>query len=295
MFERLSNLEQLCVKLSYLPLSIQKKWRAFGYFVEHPLTELAQQGPIIMRELQISQHQDLFLQYWQELDEQKLAQLTAKQNFITILSDDYPDVLKETYQPPLVLFYEGDKSLLHQRQIAIVGSRLASPYAYQVMEQLLPPLIDEGLVITSGLAKGVDSYAHQLAMIHHGNTIGVVGCGIDICYPKEVRSVYERMKNQQLIVSEYPATTPVRRFHFPLRNRIIAGLVEGVCVIEAKDKSGSLITAQLAIDEGRSVFSVPGDILNQLNTGTLKLIQDGAKCVITSSDILNELPNFRVK
>ena len=295
MFERLSNLEQLCVKLSYLPLSIQKKWRAFGYFVEHPLTELAQQGPIIMRELQISQHQDLFLHYWQELDEQKLADLTAEQKFITILSDDYPDVLKETYQPPLVLFYEGDKSLLHQRQIAIVGSRLASPYAYQVMEQLLPPLIDDGLVITSGLAKGVDSYAHQLAMIHHGNTIGVVGCGIDICYPKEVRSVYERMKNQQLIVSEYPATTPVRRFHFPLRNRIIAGLVEGVCVIEAKDKSGSLITAQLAIDEGRSVFSVPGDILNQLNTGTLKLIQDGAKCVITSSDILNELPNFRVK
>ena len=295
MFERLSNLEQLCVKLSYLPLSIQKKWRAFGYFVAHPLTELAQQGPIIMRELQISQHQDLFLHYWQELDEQKLADLTAEQKFITILSDDYPDVLKETYQPPLVLFYEGDKSLLHQRQIAIVGSRLASPYAYQVMEQLLPPLIDDGLVITSGLAKGVDSYAHQLAMIHHGNTIGVVGCGIDICYPKEVRSVYERMKNQQLIVSEYPATTPVRRFHFPLRNRIIAGLVEGVCVIEAKDKSGSLITAQLAIDEGRSVFSVPGDILNQLNTGTLKLIQDGAKCVITSSDILNELPNFRVK
>lgn len=295
MFEQLSILEQLCIKLSYLPLSIQKKWRAFGYFVAHPLTELAQQGPIIMRELQISQHQDLFLQYWQELDEQKLADLTAEQKFITILSDDYPDVLKETYQPPLVLFYEGDKSLLHQRQIAIVGSRLASPYAYQVMEQLLPPLIDEGLVITSGLAKGVDSYAHQLAMIYHGKTIGVVGCGIDICYPKEVRSVYERMKNQQLIVSEYPATTPVRRFHFPLRNRIIAGLAEGVCVIEAKDKSGSLITAQLAIDEGRSVFSVPGEVLSRRNTGTLKLIQDGAKCVISASDILDELPNFRVK
>ena len=295
MFERLSILEQLCVKLSYLPLSIQKKWRAFGYFVEHPMTELAQQGPIIMRELQISQHQDLFLQYWQELDEQKLAQLTVKQNFITILSEEYPDVLKETYQPPLVLFYEGNKDLLQQRQIAIVGSRLASPYAYQVMEQLVPPLVTEDLVITSGLAKGVDSYAHQLAMIYHGKTIGVVGCGIDICYPKEVRSIYERMKTQQLIVSEYPATTPVRRFHFPLRNRIIAGLVEGVCVIEAKDKSGSLITAQLAIDEGRSVFSVPGDILNQCNTGTLKLIQDGAKCVITASDILNELPNFRVK
>lgn len=295
MFEQLSILEQLCVKLSYLPLSIQKKWRAFGYFVEHPLTELAQQGPIIMRELQISQHQDLFLQYWQELDEQKLAQLTVKQNFITILSEEYPDVLKETYQPPLVLFYEGNKDLLQQRQIAIVGSRLASPYAYQVMEQLVPPLVTEDLVITSGLAKGVDSYAHQLAMIYHGKTIGVVGCGIDICYPKEVRSIYERMKTQQLIVSEYPATTPVRRFHFPLRNRIIAGLAEGVCVIEAKDKSGSLITAQLAIDEGRSVFSVPGDILNQCNTGTLKLIQDGAKCVITASDILNELPNFRVK
>lgn len=295
MFERLSNLEQLCVKLSYLPLSIQKKWRAFGYFVAHQLTELAQQGPIIMRELQISQHQDLFLQYWQELDEQKLADLTAEQKFITILSDDYPDVLKETYQPPLVLFYEGNKSLLQQRQIAIVGSRLASPYAYQVMEQLLPPLIDDGLVITSGLAKGVDSYAHQLAMIYHGKTIGVVGCGIDICYPKEVRSIYERMKTQQLIVSEYPATTPVRRFHFPLRNRIIAGLAEGVCVIEAKDKSGSLITAQLAIDEGRSVFSVPGEVLSHRNTGTLKLIQDGAKCVISASDILDELPNFRVK
>lgn len=295
MFERLSILEQLCVKLCYLPLSIQKKWRAFGYFVAHPLTELAQQGPIIMRELQISQHQDLFLQYWQELDEQKLADLTAEQKFITILSDEYPDVLKETYQPPLVLFYEGNKSLLQQRQIAIVGSRLASPYAYQVMEQLLPPLIDDGLVITSGLAKGVDSYAHQLAMIYHGKTIGVVGCGIDICYPKEVRSIYERMKTQQLIVSEYPATTPVRRFHFPLRNRIIAGLAEGVCVIEAKDKSGSLITAQLAIDEGRSVFSVPGEVLSHRNTGTLKLIQDGAKCVISASDILDELPNFRVK
>ncbi|XBG82571.1 DNA-processing protein DprA [Enterococcus cecorum] len=214
MFERLSKLEQLCVKLSYLPLSIQKKWRAFGYFVAHPLTELAQQGPIIMRELQISQHQDLFLHYWRELDEQKLADLTAEQKFITILSEEYPDVLKETYQPPLVLFYEGDKSLLHQRQIAIVGSRLASPYAYQVMERLLPPLIDDGLVITSGLAKGVDSYAHQLAMIYHGKTIGVVGCGIDICYPKEVRSVYERMKNQQLIVSEYPSNYSCATFSF---------------------------------------------------------------------------------
>lgn len=289
MFSELTPQEQLCLKLSYLPLSIQKKWCCIDYF-QDKLDENAISYPAerIATILQIQQNLEKFRQYWEYLTVERLTDLLKDQQYITYFSSDYPFLLKQSYQPPIVLYYIGNLALIHQPQIAFVGSRQACNYSLQMLETLIPPLVVKDFCITSGLAKGVDMHSHLTAMNHQGHTIGVIGCGLDICYPKEVLSTYERMKGQQLIISEYPKGTQVKRYHFPLRNRIIASLSQGVCVIEAKEKSGSLITAQIALDEGRQVFIVPGDVLSGRFNGGLKLIQEGAKCVMNAWDILEE-------
>src|SRR5699024_8823103 len=139
---------------------------------------------------------------------------------------------------------------------------------------------------------GVDRFSHELAIRSGGKTIGVVGCGLDICYPREVSDLFFEMKKNHLILSEYPLGTPIKRYHFPMRNRIIAGLSDGTCVVEAKERSGSLITAQLALEAGKEVFAVPGEILSGQSNGCHHLIQDGAKCVYRIEDILEELPQY---
>lgn len=290
MFNELNRMEQLCLKLSYIPLSIQKKWQCINYFQNHPEENIFTiTMEKLVANLAIQKNIERFNEYWQYLSAERLADLLATQHFITYFSDDYPYLLKQSYQPPLVLYYVGNSQLLNQPQIAFVGSRQASDYSLQILEHLIPDLVTQGFGITSGLAKGVDMHSHLSAMNHQGHTIGVLGCGLDICYPKEVFSTYERMKQQQLIISEYPQGTKVKRYHFPMRNRIIASLTQGVCVIEAKEKSGSLITAQIALDEGRQVFIVPGEILSGRFTGGMQLIQEGAKCILKAEDILDEL------
>lgn len=206
--------------------------------------------------------------------------------------EDYPPLLAAIDDPPPVLWLRGDRSALRAPAVAIVGSRAGSSYALAVAERLAADLTDRGLVVLSGLARGVDSAAHQGALRAGGHTLAVLGCGVDVTYPPEHQSLATAMTESRgcALISELaPGTKPLHWF-FPLRNRIISGLSRGVVVIEAGEKSGSLITARLALDQGREVMVVPGTILGGRNRGGHALIRDGARIVESVDDILEELP-----
>lgn len=209
---------------------------------------------------------------------------------ITIFDKDYPSLLKEIYQPPWVLFVKGNLSLLESHpKLAVVGSRQATQYGKNAIRLLFPPLVEKGMVIVSGLANGIDTLAHEYAIKNDGKTIAVIAGGFYHIYPKENRELASEMMKTQLVISEYPPDTKPLRWHFPARNRIISGMSNGTFIIEAKRKSGSLITANYALNEGREVFSLPGSIFNPNSLGTNDLIQQGAKLVMSSEDIIEEL------
>jgi DNA processing protein len=211
-------------------------------------------------------------------------------NVITIIDKEYPRYLKEIYQPPWALFAKGDLSLLDREpKLAVVGSRQATPYGKNAIRLIFPELIDNGVLIVSGLAKGIDALAHEYAIKNGGKTIAVIAGGLYHIYPKENMGLALEMMKTQLIVSEYPPDTKPLRWHFPARNRIISGLSNGTFIIEAKRKSGSLITANYAVNEGRDVFSLPGSIFNPYSIGANELIQHGAKLVTSAKDILEEI------
>ncbi len=210
-------------------------------------------------------------------------------HFMTRLDEDYPKLLEEIPQPPWVLYYQGDIQLLHQPLIAIVGTRVPTMYGKKMAEVFAADLASRGVGIVSGLARGIDSLAHQGALNSpHGKTIAVTGTGLDRIYPKENVLLYEAIANQGLIITETPLKTAFHPGLFPIRNRIIAGLCLGTFVIEAAEKSGSLITADQALEQCRDVFALPGPVNSPKSTGCLRLIQQGAKCVITVDDILEE-------
>ncbi|MEH7882786.1 DNA-processing protein DprA [Bacillus sp. JJ1609] len=220
-----------------------------------------------------------------------LSEYTSKNiHLITFFDNTYPECLKTIYQPPWVLFAKGDISLLNSKNIlAVVGSRDASNYGLNTIEYLFPELIENKTVIISGLAKGIDAYAHKTAIKLGGKTIGVIAGGFNHIYPKENMKLADFMMQNQLVISEYPPSTVPEKWHFPMRNRIISGLAKGTLVVEARKKSGSLITAEFALNEGREVFAVPGSILTSNSDGTHELIQQGAKLIRNSKDILEEL------
>ncbi len=210
-----------------------------------------------------------------------------KVKVITILDGAYPQRLREIYLPPIVLFYRGNLSLINQRSVAIVGSRDHSKYAKDCIHELIPALVNDGIVVISGLARGVDTLAHEETLKVNGNTIAVIGSGLDVVYPSENLKLYDVIAKRGLILSEYPLQSRPLKFHFPYRNRIIAGLSHGVCVIEAKEKSGSLITANLALSENREVFAVPGSIFSIHSKGTNSLIEAGA-CLVSSGKTISK-------
>ncbi|NRD78861.1 DNA-protecting protein DprA [Bacillus sp. BRMEA1] len=209
---------------------------------------------------------------------------------ITVFDDLYPSYLKEIYQPPWALFAKGEITLLEKEpKLAVVGSRQATQYGKNAIRMLFPELVSSGVVIVSGLAKGIDALAHESAMKNGGKTIAVIAGGLYHIYPNENMGLALEMFKSQLIVSEYPPDTKPLKWHFPARNRIISGLSYGTFIIEAKRKSGSLITANYALNEGREVFSLPGSIFNPNSNGANELIQQGAKLVTTAKDILDEM------
>ncbi|MCH1623796.1 DNA-processing protein DprA [Fredinandcohnia quinoae] len=208
---------------------------------------------------------------------------------ITILDDHYPYRLKQIYDPPWVLYYLGNPAILNENKIiSVVGSRTPTSYGYHSMEKVLTPLIRKKWVVSSGLAKGIDTRAHQLAIHNRGKTIAVIAGGLYHIYPPENRELAGVIKEHHLLISEYPPYMKPEKWQFPMRNRIISGLAAGTIVIEAKDRSGSLITADQAIQQGREVFAIPGSIFEESSIGTNKLIQSGAKLVLSSEDILAE-------
>lgn len=217
--------------------------------------------------------------------------LLSKQNIqiITLFDQTYPPLLKEIPDPPVVLYVKGDFAAGDKKAIAVVGSRKMTAYGRQVTEQLVAGLVQAGLTIVSGLARGIDGAAHKAAMEAGGRTIAVLGGGLNRIYPPEHKKLAEEIVQKHgVVVSEFVPDQPALPGNFPARNRIIAGLSRGVVVTEAAEDSGSLITAKLALDQGREVFAVPGPITSPLSRGPLDLIKMGAKLVSGVEDILDE-------
>lgn len=212
-----------------------------------------------------------------------------RHHIIPFHDERYPPLLKEISDPPVVLFVLGDAQLLQLPQLGIVGARNSTSGGEQICAQLSAQICAAGLLITSGMALGIDAIAHRSALASGGKTIAVVGTGLDRVYPARHYELAHSIAENGAIVSEFPIGTGVRPQHFPQRNRIISGLSLGILVIEASEKSGSLITARLATEQGREVFAVPGSIFNPLSKGCHALIRQGAKLTETATDILEEL------
>jgi DNA processing protein len=202
----------------------------------------------------------------------------------------YPPALREIYDPPILLFARGRVELLQSVTLGVVGTRRPTPYGLAVAERLSADLAHAGLTIASGMARGVDSAAHKGALAAGGNTIAVLGCGADVVYPSENRRLAAEIAAKGLIVSEFPMGATAFPQNFPIRNRIISGLSAGVLVVEGAQYSGSAITARLALDQGREVFAVPGNITSKPSWGPNLLIKQGAKLVQDWNDVVAELP-----
>jgi DNA processing protein len=211
---------------------------------------------------------------------------------VTLLTwqcDAYPANLRNIYDPPLVLYLKGDLLPEDDWAVALVGTRKASVYGQEVTRRLAGELARAGVTVVSGLASGIDSMAHRAAVEAGGRTLAVLGSGVDVIYPEHNRRLAQQVQEQGALISEYPLGTRPERRNFPPRNRIISGLSLGIVVVEAGVRSGALITAEFALDQGRDVLAVPGSILQRTCQGSNRLIQQGAKPVLSVSDILEEL------
>ncbi len=211
---------------------------------------------------------------------------------ITWIDRDYPYLLREIADPPSVLFVEGNRSLLGRDSIAVVGSRRASAYGLSAATEIARSLSEAGVTVVSGMARGIDGAAHRAAMNGSGSTVAVLGTGIDQVYPRSHRELARELATSGLIVTEFAPGTPPRALNFPIRNRIISGLTLGTVIVEATGRSGSLITARLAAEQGREVFAVPGPIFHPGSHGPHRLIQYGAKLVHDIDDIFVEIPKL---
>ncbi len=208
---------------------------------------------------------------------------------VTLKDAAYPVNLKNIYDPPPFLYIKGDIIKSDTNAIAVVGSRVASDYGISATEQISRDLARCGFTIVSGMARGIDSIAHYAALAVNGRTIAVLGSGIDVVYPPENKKLYQTIMEQGAVISEFPMGTEPSAYNFPARNRIISGLSLGVLVVEASLKSGSLITARLALEQGREVFAVPGNVHSYKSKGTHRLLKEGAKLVETVQDIQDEI------
>ena len=279
--------------LSYVPgLGVKGYWRLVQAFGSPPAVFAATDAqlgavggvrPTLLAGLR--QEQQLRLRAQEEVE--RLAAFGGK--MLCYDHADYPELLRQISDPPPFLFLYGNETLLASDCVAIVGSRAATRYGMRTALGLGKSLAEHSLTTVSGLAYGIDTEAHSGALAAAGGTIAVLGCGLDIVYPAQNRHLYSRIREHGLLVSEYPLGTRPDGFRFPARNRIIAGLSAGVVVVEAAQKSGSLITAEFALEEGREVFAVPGQIDSYKSSGAHQLLQQGAKLVLSVQDIIEEL------
>ena len=209
--------------------------------------------------------------------------------FISLEQDEFPEKVRHIHNPPYALYYVGKLPDEKRKSVAIVGARTRSAYGGQVAEELGKALAQNGIQVISGLARGIDRDAHQGALAGGGETYGILGCGVNICYPSENRFLYNKMIENGGVISEYPPGTQPISKQFPARNRIIAGFCSCVVVVEAKEKSGSLITADFGMEQGKDVYAVPGRICDTLSQGCNRLIKQGAGALISIEDFLSDL------
>jgi DNA processing protein len=209
---------------------------------------------------------------------------------ITLNDPCYPAILREIYDPPVVLFARGRVELLQGTLFGVVGTRRPTPYGLAATERLAGDLARAGLVIVSGMARGIDTAAHKSTLSAQGDTVAVLGCGVDVVYPTENRKLAEQLVSKGLILSEFAMGSVAFPQNFPIRNRIISGMGVGLLVVEGAQYSGSSITARLAIDQGREVFAVPGNITSKMSWGPNLLIKQGAKLVQDWNDVVVDLP-----
>ncbi len=222
--------------------------------------------------------------------ERELSLLQRVGGKITTLNDnDYPKRLKDIYDPPALLYVRGELKDQDELAVAIVGSRKTAPYGRWITEKIGEDLARHRVTVVSGMARGIDSVAHTAAIQGGGRTLAVLGCGIDVIYPSENKNLFQQIIEHGAILSEFPMGSPPEGGHFPKRNRIISGLSIGVVIVQASSESGSLITAGCALEQGREVFAVPGNVGAESSRGTNQLIKDGAKLVESSDDILEEI------
>ena len=208
---------------------------------------------------------------------------------VTLADENYPPLLREIYDPPALLYYRGNIGCLSQTCAAIVGSRKATACGRASAEKFAAELAAAGIVVVSGMARGIDSHAHQGALRVQGTTAAVLGSGLDICYPPENRALREKIVENGVVISEFPPGSQPKPAHFPMRNRIISGLSLAVVVVEAAEKSGALITADCALEQGREVFAVPGSIHSPTSRGCHRLLKEGAALAESAADILGFL------
>ncbi|SDG97488.1 DNA processing protein [Alteribacillus persepolensis] len=210
----------------------------------------------------------------------------ANIHVLTPFHPQFPERLKQMHDPPWILYAKGNLDLLHAaNSLAVVGTRKLTEYGKMAMRVLLPPLLEERVTIVSGLAAGTDTYAHMLAVQHHGTTIAVLGSGFDHIYPKGNMQLAGILAAKHLLISEYPPDLPPRKWHFPMRNRLISALSDITFITEAGKRSGSLITAHQALEQGRDVRVLPGSIFSPMSKGTNELLSEGAALVAKSEDL----------
>jgi len=209
---------------------------------------------------------------------------------VTLNDPRYPAQLREIYDPPVMLFARGRVELLQATLFGVVGTRRPTPYGLAATERLAGDLARAGLVIVSGMARGIDTTAHKAALAAQGDTVAVLGCGVDVVYPSENRKLTEELVSKGLILSEFGMGSTAFPQNFPIRNRIISGIGVGLLVVEGAQYSGSAITARLAIDQGKEVFAVPGNITSKMSWGPNLLIKQGAKLVQDWNDVVVDLP-----
>ncbi|PFE26193.1 DNA-protecting protein DprA [Bacillus anthracis] len=212
--------------------------------------------------------------------------------YMTIWDEDYPKLLREIQDPPFVLYGKGEKIFLNKaNKLAVVGTREPTLYGHESLKFILHPLLEKGWLIVSGFARGIDTMSHEITVRRRCPTIAILGHGLSYIYPKENRYLYEAWNEYILLLTEYPPHYAPKKWYFPKRNRIISGISKGVLVVEAKSRSGTLITADLALEQNREVFALPGPIFIDSASGTNHLIQQGAKLVRNAEDILEEILN----
>ncbi|MCP3031181.1 DNA-processing protein DprA [Halobacillus sp. A1] len=211
----------------------------------------------------------------------------SQYKFITLFDKEYPAVLRNIPDPPLVLYASGRIDHLQiPLNLSVVGTRTPSQYAYPSMRKIIDPLVQSKFNIVSGMAMGIDQFAHKIAIMNKGTTIAVIGSGFHHLYPRNDMNLFDKIASEQLLLSEYPPDRPARKHHFPERNRIISGLSEAVLVIEARLKSGSLITVDQALEQGKDVYALPGPIGSPTSEGCHQIIKQGAQLVHSCADII---------